>query len=102
VLLPRLRQAHPRTIALADGFSCRTQIHGLDSGGHEAIHVADLLAAAYTGGSGNPAVLVPQRPPAPSSGACAAATGLGGLAAASGAYAAAAGLRRAWTHLTGT
>ncbi len=29
---------------LADGFSCRTQIHELDSGGHEGIHLAELLA----------------------------------------------------------
>jgi hypothetical protein len=31
---------------LADGFSCRTQIHELDSGGREAIHLAELLAYA--------------------------------------------------------
>jgi hypothetical protein len=29
---------------LADGFSCRTQIHELDSGGREAMHLAELLA----------------------------------------------------------
>jgi hypothetical protein len=29
---------------LADGFSCRTQIHQLDSGGREARHLAELLA----------------------------------------------------------
>ena len=43
VLLPRLRTAGPETVVLADGFSCRTQIHELDSGGHEAIHLAQLL-----------------------------------------------------------
>ena len=31
---------------LADGFSCRTQVHELDSGGREAMHLAELLAAA--------------------------------------------------------
>ena len=31
---------------LADGFSCRTQIHELDSGGREAMHLAELLACA--------------------------------------------------------
>jgi hypothetical protein len=31
----RLREADPGTTVLADGFSCRTQIHDLDSGGHE-------------------------------------------------------------------
>jgi FAD/FMN-containing dehydrogenase/Fe-S oxidoreductase len=46
VLLPRLRAAGPDTVVLADGFSCRTQIHELDSGGHEAVHLAELLAAA--------------------------------------------------------
>jgi Fe-S oxidoreductase len=43
-LLPRLRDAGPEVVALADGFSCRTQIHDLDSGGHEARHLAELLA----------------------------------------------------------
>ncbi len=44
VLLPRLRDADVDTVVLADGFSCRTQIHELDSGGHEGIHLAELLA----------------------------------------------------------
>ena len=44
VLLPRLRAADPDVRVLADGFSCRTQIHELDSGGHEGIHLAELLA----------------------------------------------------------
>jgi Fe-S oxidoreductase len=46
VLLPRLRDTDPDTAVLADGFSCRTQIHQLDSGGHEARHLAELLAEA--------------------------------------------------------
>jgi Fe-S oxidoreductase len=45
VLLPRLRAADAGTVVLADGFSCRTQIHQLDSGGHEGHHLAELLAA---------------------------------------------------------
>jgi FAD/FMN-containing dehydrogenase/Fe-S oxidoreductase len=45
VLLPSLRAAAPETVILADGFSCRTQIHELDSGGREAVHLAQLLAA---------------------------------------------------------
>jgi Fe-S oxidoreductase len=44
VLLPRLRDAAADTVVLADGFSCRTQIHELDSGGHEGTHLAELLA----------------------------------------------------------
>jgi Fe-S oxidoreductase len=46
VLLPRLRDTEAGTVVLADGFSCRTQIHQLDSGGHEGSHLAELLAAA--------------------------------------------------------
>lgn len=49
VLLPRLREAEPGTAVLADGFSCRTQIHELDSGGHEAVHLAELLACGLPG-----------------------------------------------------
>jgi len=49
VLLPRLREADADTVVLADGFSCRTQIHELDSGGHEGIHVAQLLERALRG-----------------------------------------------------
>jgi FAD/FMN-containing dehydrogenase/Fe-S oxidoreductase len=46
VLLPRLRSAPADAVILADGFSCRTQIHELDSNGREAIHLAELLAGA--------------------------------------------------------
>jgi FAD/FMN-containing dehydrogenase/Fe-S oxidoreductase len=49
VLLPRLRAAAPETVVLADGFSCRTQIHELDSGGHEGIHLAQLLDRLQNG-----------------------------------------------------
>ncbi|HVT66431.1 MAG TPA: FAD-binding and (Fe-S)-binding domain-containing protein, partial [Trebonia sp.] len=45
-LLPKLREANPGAVILADGFSCRTQIHELDSGGREAMHLAELLATA--------------------------------------------------------
>jgi hypothetical protein len=51
VLLPRLRAAPPDAVILADGFSCRTQIHELDSGGREAMHLAELLAAARSMGT---------------------------------------------------
>jgi FAD/FMN-containing dehydrogenase/Fe-S oxidoreductase len=44
VLLPRVRAADPDTAILADGFSCRTQIEGLDSGGRIGMHLAELLA----------------------------------------------------------
>jgi Fe-S oxidoreductase len=44
VMLPRLRDALPETVVLVDGFSCRTRIQELDSGGREAMHRAELLA----------------------------------------------------------
>ncbi|MFJ4334660.1 MULTISPECIES: FAD-binding and (Fe-S)-binding domain-containing protein [unclassified Streptomyces] len=50
VLLPRLREADESTVVLADGFSCRTQIHEFDSGGHEGVHLAELLASALPPG----------------------------------------------------
>ena len=49
VLLPRLREAEQQTAVLADGFSCRTQIHELDSGGREGVHLAELLADGIDG-----------------------------------------------------
>jgi FAD/FMN-containing dehydrogenase/Fe-S oxidoreductase len=49
VLLPTLRGAEQDAVVLADGFSCRTQIHELDSGGREAVHLAELLNRARTG-----------------------------------------------------
>jgi Fe-S oxidoreductase len=45
VMLPRIREATKQTVVLADGFSCRTQIHDLDSGGREGVHLAELLAS---------------------------------------------------------
>ncbi|HEY4020189.1 MAG TPA: FAD-binding and (Fe-S)-binding domain-containing protein [Pseudonocardiaceae bacterium] len=48
VLLPAVRAAAPQDVILADGFSCRTQIHQLDSGGREAVHLAELLDQALT------------------------------------------------------
>jgi hypothetical protein len=49
VLLPRLRAAHPRTVTLADGFSCRTQIEQGDTGGRQGMHLAELVHAAMQG-----------------------------------------------------
>ncbi len=46
VLLPAVRDADAHTVVLADGFSCRTQIHEFDSGGREGVHLAELLARA--------------------------------------------------------
>jgi Fe-S oxidoreductase len=66
VLLPSLRNADPDTVVLADGFSCRTQIHELDSGGREAVHLAELLDRARRGPARIPGDLAqgdrPKRP----------------------------------------
>src|SRR5690606_16606874 len=40
-LLPAVRQAEPGTVLVADGTSCRHQIH--DGSGREALHVARIL-----------------------------------------------------------
>jgi hypothetical protein len=73
---------------LADGFSCRTQIHELDSGGREAMHLAELLAAAGTLPPDHPerAAALRPRPPGRGAriGATALAVGVPALAAAAG------------------
>jgi Fe-S oxidoreductase/FAD/FMN-containing dehydrogenase len=43
-LLPAVRDTPPEAFVIADGFSCRHQI--LDGAGREAVHVAQVLAAA--------------------------------------------------------
>ena len=43
VLLPRVREATADTAVLADGFSCRTQIHEFAGDGRTAMHLAELL-----------------------------------------------------------
>jgi Fe-S oxidoreductase len=43
-LLPAVRKAAADAIVVADGTSCRHQIH--DGAGREALHVARVLAAA--------------------------------------------------------
>ena len=94
-LLPRLREAAPGAAVLADGFSCRTQIRELDSGGREAMHLAGLLATA--GGLdhdhfGRTAARRPAPPPRTARAAALAGTAaaLAGAAAIAGGVAAAA------------
>ena len=52
-LLPRVREADPDTLLVADGFSCKTQIQ--HATGRRTLHVAELLALARDG-------RVPERP----------------------------------------
>jgi Fe-S oxidoreductase len=47
-LLPAVRSASRRTVVLADGFSCRTQIADARVG-REAVHLAEVLNAAVHG-----------------------------------------------------
>ncbi|MEU8276845.1 FAD-binding and (Fe-S)-binding domain-containing protein [Microbispora bryophytorum] len=47
-ILPAVRAADARTVVLADGFSCRTQIEQAGVG-RQAIHLAELLAAGVCG-----------------------------------------------------
>jgi Fe-S oxidoreductase len=44
VLLPKVREAEPDTLIVADGFSCRTQIE--QGTGRRAVHLAEVIAAA--------------------------------------------------------
>jgi hypothetical protein len=94
VLLPRLRDARPDAVVLADGFSCRTQIHELDSGGREAMHLAELPAAAGDLPAERPETAAALRPAAPSRAAAVAVTAGILAAAAAGAAAALRAARR--------
>ncbi len=97
VLLPKLRAADERAVVLADGFSCRTQISELDSGGREAVHLAELLAGgadALAQRPARPERVLAQRPASPSRAATLAAAGAGVLGAAGLAGATTNALRR--------
>jgi hypothetical protein len=98
VLLPALRDADPATVVLADGFSCRTQIHELDSGGREAVHLAELLNRARTGvptDRSRPDLMPGDRPERPGVVARAAALTGAGAVAGAGVVAGVAAARRA-------
>ncbi|MGA8112212.1 MAG: FAD-binding and (Fe-S)-binding domain-containing protein [Actinocatenispora sp.] len=76
VLLPRVRDADRSTVVLADGFSCRTQIEELDSGGRGAVHLAELLAGSGgTDTTGMPEQRYARRPSPPGAAAKAVAVG---------------------------
>jgi Fe-S oxidoreductase len=47
VLLPRVRDAGPDTLVVADGFSCRTQIE--QGTGRHALHLAEVMRLALDG-----------------------------------------------------
>jgi Fe-S oxidoreductase len=90
-LLPRLRSASSGAVVLADGFSCRTQIHELDSGGRDAMHLAELLATAGALDYERPEAAAAPRPADPSPAArtaiLAGAASLAGVGAAAAIWA---------------
>jgi Fe-S oxidoreductase len=68
VLLPKVREAAPETIVVADGFSCRSQIEQTGTG-RRALHSAQVLALAREFGpagppGSHPEALVQERPQA--------------------------------------
>ena len=70
-LLPALRAADETAVLLADGFSCRTQIHELNrvaggGTGREAMHLAELLAAGGLLDGRHPERAAAPRPAPPS------------------------------------
>jgi FAD/FMN-containing dehydrogenase/Fe-S oxidoreductase len=93
-LLPKLREANPGAVILADGFSCRTQIHELDSGGREAMHLAELLATAGNLAYDRPEQAAAPRQPEPTGAAKAAVLAVAAAAAAAAVTGAGALLRR--------
>jgi Fe-S oxidoreductase len=86
-LLPKLRAANQGAVILADGFSCRTQVHELDSGGREAMHLAELLATAGNLSYDRPeqAAAVRQAPPGKAARAALLTAGAAAAAAVAGA-----------------
>jgi FAD/FMN-containing dehydrogenase/Fe-S oxidoreductase len=54
VLLPKVRQAPPETILVADGFSCRSQIEQASGTGRRALHAAQVIALAREYGPDGP------------------------------------------------
>jgi FAD/FMN-containing dehydrogenase/Fe-S oxidoreductase len=53
VLLPKLREATPDTLVVADGFSCRSQIEQADTG-RRALHSAQVVRLALEHGAQGP------------------------------------------------
>jgi FAD/FMN-containing dehydrogenase/Fe-S oxidoreductase len=90
VLLPRVREAPPETLIVADGFSCRSQIEQLQRGRH-ALHVAQVLSLARELGPAGPREPYPERAvpgtprPGPARSAARAAVAVGAAVAGAGA-----------------
>src|SRR5205085_8252073 len=89
VLLPKVREAPPETLVVADGFSCRSQIEQGKTG-RRALHAAQVLALARDYGPPGPQGGYPERA-APERPQASAATKASRVAVAAGIAAAAAG-----------
>ena len=59
-LLPRVREADPATLIVANGFSCKTQIEQGDTG-RRALHLAQVMRLAREHGSSGPPGTYPER-----------------------------------------
>jgi Fe-S oxidoreductase len=59
VLLPAVRQADAKTLIVADGFSCRTQIEQLTD--RHALHLAEVMQMALREGPQGPEGSIPER-----------------------------------------
>jgi Fe-S oxidoreductase len=92
VLLPKVREAPPDTIVVADGFSCRSQIEQTGTG-RRALHSAQVLALAREFGPAGPPGSYPEHlaKPRPKPGAIRSAARAVAAVAAAGAVATAAG-----------
>jgi hypothetical protein len=64
VLLPKVREAPPEQLIVADGFSCRSQIEQTGTG-RRALHVAQVLQLAREHGPAGPEGAYPERAAAP-------------------------------------
>jgi FAD/FMN-containing dehydrogenase/Fe-S oxidoreductase len=90
VLLPRVREAPPETLIVADGFSCRSQIEQLQRG-RRALHAAQVVALAREHGPAGPREPYPERAvsgaprPRPARSAARAAMAVGAAVAGAGA-----------------
>ncbi len=87
-LLPRVREADPATVIVANGFSCKTQIEQGGTG-RRALHMAQVMKLAREQGGGGPGGAYPERElggrpqPSPRRGMrLATAAGIGAAAAA--------------------
>jgi hypothetical protein len=59
-LLPKVRKLDDRTLVVADGFSCKTQIEQGNTG-RRALHVAQVLKLAHEHGAAGPPGPRPER-----------------------------------------